>query len=424
MKDNQFFLKTVFSASIFILALIPLYSQQQDAVESSEPVTVFRGEVLGADSGDELVYATLAIEGTNVATVTNAEGEFSLRIPVNLEERNLTISYIGYETKVIAVADLDREFNEIELIRSAVSLDKISVFPSDPELLMYAVMGRRDENYAGFNSINRAFYRETIRKGLFYVSLTEAVIDVYRFPYHNMRSDRVKLLAGRRSTDYDRIDTLAFRLQGGPQSAFMLDVMKDPYTLFDSEIIEHYNFEMEDVTVIDDRLLYVVSFKQKSNVEIPLFYGRVYVDTQNLAIARAVYNMNVEDRDEAARMFVRSKPFGARVYPTEASYEATYREQEDGLWYLAHTKGNISFRINWRRRLFNTNYHTSIEMAVTDWEKTEERPFRGGDRLRMNVIMEDEVLGFLDEDFWGDYNVIEPEAPIERLIRRIGRRLD
>ena len=100
----------------------------------------------------------------------------------------------------------------------------------------------------------------------------------------------------------------------------------------------------------------------------------------------------------------------------------TYREQ-NGKWFLGYARAQVAFRVNWRRRLFNTNYYTTMEMAFTDMQLTEERPFRGGDRLRMNVIMEDAVDGFKDDAFWGDYNVIEPEQPIENAIRRIQRNL-
>jgi hypothetical protein len=134
--------------------------------------------------------------------------------------------------------------------------------------------------------------------------------------------------------------------------------------------------------------------------------------------------MNTEDRDEVARMFIRKKPLGARVYPTEASYIVNYREDENGKWYFGYSRGQASFKVKWRRKLFNTNYHTTLEMAVTDWEYTEDKPFRGSDRLKMNAILEDEVSGFSNPDFWGDYNVIEPEQPIEAAIRKIQRKLE
>jgi hypothetical protein len=35
----------------------------------------------------------------------------------------------------------------------------------------------------------------------------------------------------------------------------------------------------------------------------------------------------------------------------------------------------------------------------------------------------EEVSGFADPEFWGEYNVIEPEKPIEQAIRKIQRKM-
>jgi hypothetical protein len=253
--------------------------------------------------------------------------------------------------------------------------------------------------------------------------LTEAVVDIYKHPYSSERHDLAKLILGRKSTDYSKLDTMVFRLQGGPVSALMLDIMKDPYTLFDDETLEQYTFEMSDVTHVNGRTLYVIGFKQKSHVKSPLFMGKLYVDTESLAVTSAVFNMDVSDRTEAARIFIRSKPGGARVYPTEAAYMVNYREQ-DGKWFFGYVQAQVSFRVNWRKKLFNTNYSTTMEMAVTDWQATEDKPYKPSERLKMNVIMEDAVEGFADDAFWGDYNVIEPEQPIENVIRRIQKSLE
>jgi hypothetical protein len=63
-------------------------------------------------------------------------------------------------------------------------------------------------------------------------------------------------------------------------------------------------------------------------------------------------------------------------------------------------------------------------MAVTDWEKVgkDERP-KYRQRIRKSVILSDEASGFSDPDFWGEYNIIEPEKSIESAIRKIQRQL-
>ena len=38
--------------------------------------------------------------------------------------------------------------------------------------------------------------------------------------------------------------------------------------------------------------------------------------------------------------------------------------------------------------------------------------------------MADKISGFADRAFWGEYNVIEPEKPIESAIRKIQKKLE
>lgn len=386
-------------------------------------VSPFKGTVYDSKSNEPLAFATIAVEGTHIATVSNSDGQFTLKIPNEYSEGRLLVSFIGYKNNAIAISSMKPEGNAIKLEMTTVPLVEVNVFPSDPDLLIRAVMNRRNQNYMDVPTSKTAFYRETIKKGWNYVSLTEAVVDIFKHPYHSSRNDQAKLIIGRKSTDYDKIDTLVFRLQGGPVSALMLDIMKDPYTLFDEEMFDYYTFEMSNITRVDDRMLFVLSFKQKPDVESSLFFGKLYIDTESLAITSAAFNMDVSNREEAARMFIRRKPASARVYPTEAAYLVNYREQ-DGKWYFGYARAQVDFRVNWRRKLFNTNYYTTMEMAITDWETTEDRPYRTSDRLKMNVIMEDAVDGFADNAFWGDYNVIEPEQPIENAIRKIQKSLE
>ena len=64
-------------------------------------------------------------------------------------------------------------------------------------------------------------------------------------------------------------------------------------------------------------------------------------------------------------------------------------------------------------------------MAITDWAKTDERkPISSHDRLSTRVILSDEASGFSDPQFWGEYNIIEPEKSIESAIKKIQKQLE
>ena len=382
-----------------------------------------KGKVVDASNGDDLVFANITVEGTNIATVTNSEGNFLLKVPNDMLNKNITISYIGYEQKIMPLATLKADKNKIKLDVLTVSLDAITVFPKDPNLLIEAVLNRRKENYVQDENLMTAFYRETIRKRRAYASLSEAVVEVYKQGYSNQKYDAVKLLKGRKSADYSKIDTLLFKLQGGPYSTLMLDIMKSPYMILRYDVLDQYDFEIGNITRQDDRLLFVLKFKQKDWVPEPLFYGSLYIDSETMAIVSASYNVNTEDKDAVGRLFIKRKPAGAVVYPTKASYLVTYREQ-DGKWIYGYSRGEITFKVNWKKKLFNTYYHTGIEMAITDWEKTDAKTFKGDDRMKKNIVMSDTELGFADSNFWGAYNVIEPEKSIESAIKKIQKNIE
>lgn len=381
-----------------------------------------KGVILDEENNEPLVFANVALEGTNIATVTNSEGAFGLKIPKDNAQQNIQVSYIGYKGKTIALKDLKSNKNKIKLELLTVSLDAINVFPKDANLLIRAVLNRRSENYVQDESLMTAFYRETIKNRRKYASLSEAVVEVYKQGYDNDRYDAVRLLKGRKSADYSKLDTLLFKLQGGPYSTLMLDIMKNPYMILSEDVISDYVFKIANVTRENDRLLYVLEFEQQEWIDEPMFYGKLYIDSEKLAIVSANYMVNTEDKAAVGRMFIKRKPAGAVVYPTEANYLVTYRET-NGKWMYAYSRGEITFKVKWKKRLFNSVYHTGIEMAITDWEKTTQKRFKGSDRMKMNVVMSDAEYGFADKNFWGAYNVIEPEKSINSAIKKIQKNL-
>ncbi|MDP3452370.1 MAG: hypothetical protein Q8R90_05390, partial [Bacteroidales bacterium] len=52
-----------------------------------------------------------------------------------------------------------------------------------------------------------------------------------------------------------------------------------------------------------------------------------------------------------------------------------------------------------------------------------ERKIDSPNRLRPRDIMSAKVADFTDDNFWGDYNIIEPDQSIESVIARIIRQL-
>ena len=411
----------------FLLALFIGFSQNALATNTIVKDTVsyneYRGEVIDANTKKELIFATIAVNGTNISTITNTQGKFLLKVPVRLSRSHVTISFLGYTSKVMKLSDMLGEDVRIRLETYIEELDEVKVTFKDPNSLIREMLRKRGDNYFDFETSMTAFYRETIKKRKSYVSLSEAVVDINKQAYTNNRSDLMKLFKARKSTDYNKLDTITLKLRGGPYNTLLLDIMKNPDPFFSDNVFEQYNFVLLNSTKIDNRPIYAVGFKQKANIDEPLYYGTLFIDANTFALTRATFQMNIEDEVKASRIFVVKKPKRAQVTPIHTQYQVDYRIK-DGKWYYGYSRIELGFKVNWDKKLFNSIYYSTIEMAITDWEKiTEATEIERKERLRRSIILSDEASGFSDPEFWGEFNVIEPEKSIESAIKKIQRKL-
>ena len=426
-KVNSLFIQKNILKPVLLFILIVCfqnssYSTSNKISNDTISFAKYKGKVIDGKSKKKLVFASLSISGTNISTITNSQGEFLLKIPMEKINKNIIISFLGYTSKILNIANL-KQNSVIKLETYIEELAEIEIAVKDAKSLMLEVLKRRKSNYVDNLTKMTAFYRETIKKRRTYVSLSEAVIEIDKQSYSNSRKDILRIHKSRKKTDYKKLDTVAFKLKGGPFNSIYIDIMKNPTLFFGEDIFSIYDFTFDESTKIDNRPIYVVNFKQKPHLKNPHYYGKLYIDAKSFALTNAIFKLNIEDRVKASRLFLVKKPRKANVYPIEASYQIDYREK-NGKWYYGYSRIQLGFKINWDKKLFNTIYHTTIELAVTDWKKNlTNKLIKPKNRLRPSVIISDKTSGFSDPEFWGEYNVIEPEKPIESAIKKIQKQL-
>ena len=392
-------------------------------IETSDYVT-YKGLVLDINSKKSLEFATISVNETNISTITNSDGNFLLKVPKNLLDKSVTISYLGYSNKVIPLSEFSTEKTVIKLVPSIEKLPEISIISKDPEFIVRKVTENIQKNYFQNPVIMKAFYRESIKKRRTYASLSEAVIEVYKQSYRSKGYDYVKLNRARKSTDYRKIDTLVIKLQGGPYNNINIDLIKNRDMFFSDDIFEKYKFTFEKVISINNRMAYVINFNPYKYIDEPLYFGKLYIDVNTYALNKAIFSLNLEDQKKASKYFVKKKPAKANVTPTIANYVVDYRVK-DGKWYFGYSRIELTFKINWKKKLFNSLYNITIEMAVTDWELNANKDnLKSKEKLKLNVILNDKASGFSNPEFWGKHNVIEPDKSIENAIKKIQRQLD
>ena len=411
--------------TLFGLFFIVFCSSNILAQEATENTTKnYKGRIVEKNTNKALALATVTLEGTNISTVSNTEGEFLLKVPVSMKDAFVSFSFLGYLTKRMPLSQLNDRKNKIELDVSITQLAEVNInAPKDAEALVREVLNRKGENYFNDPTLMTAFYRETIKKRRRNVSLSEAVVNIYKSPYSSNKKDAVQLYKARKSTDYSKLDTVALKLQGGPFNTLYVDIMKYPEFIFAGASVDEYEFSFDRSTLINDRLIYIIDFEQLKSIVEPLYRGKLYIDVESKTLTSAVYKLNITNRELASRLFVRKKPSNVDVWPTEVAYRVDYRSK-NGKWYYGYSNVLLEFKVDWDDKLFNSVYSMTAEMAVTDWKKnTEKENLKAREKIKKSIILSDEALGFSDPDFWGEYNIIEPEKSIESAIKKIQRQL-
>ncbi len=417
-ERNMFFKVT---SSVLVFLFLAVSGMEQVLAQESDNFKEFKGVVMNKRTKKTLEFATLSVSNTNISSVSNLDGQFSLKVPSENLGESVRISYLGYQTLTMPLSEFKAEGSQIEMVESFEKLPDVNIADVDPYVVMKRAMENRGNNSLKEPLIVKAFYRESIKKRRTYASLSEAVVDIYRSPFASEAKDYVTLDKARKSTDYRKIDTLVIKLQGGPYNNIGMDMVRNRDLFFSYDMFDIYNFKFDKMVNMNNKNVYVIDFKQKSSIVEPFYQGKLYIDAQTYSLVKTEFSLNLDNMVKAKKFFVKKKPINADVIPLDTKYIIDYREQ-DGKWHFNYSRIELSFKVKWDKKLFNSIYNISIEMAVTDWKVNEDKEVvRSRDRMRRSVILNDQASGFSDPEFWGERNVIEPDKSIDNAIRKIQR---
>lgn len=417
MKTQKKIVFAILLQTLFLMLMHPVFGS------NDETYITIHGSIKDAKTNKPLFFAYVSLPDLHVGTVSNSEGDYIFKINSSLNAQEVEFSHLGYISKRIPIADLTHSDVEVYLEPSSLPLPELTIRPLDAAQILADALAKISKNYSSNPNMLTGFYRETIKQRREYISISEAVLDIYKAPYKRHTStDRVRIYKGRKSSNVKKADTLAVKLQGGPKTTLLLDVAKNPDILFFEDYDLYYDFNVEDIVTLDNEINYVISFTQKPEVIIPLYEGRLYINSNNLAITNAQFSLNLTDGKEAAKVFLLKKPRGVKFVPTSTSYYVTFTEH-NGTYYLSYARNELSFKANWNQRLFSTNYTVMSELAITDRDTEEipRIPFK--ETFKSSHVLSDAVEAFNDVDFWGEHNYIKPEESIEKAIKKYGKRL-
>lgn len=126
----------------------PLRAQDQ----ADESFITISGVVKDRQTKKRLGYVNLSVPGTSVGTITNEEGEFSIKVRNNLQAKQVEISHIGYLNEVIPIAGKDLSDCTVWLEPNTNSLAEVIVRADDPRTIVKEALAKVGDNYVATGS--------------------------------------------------------------------------------------------------------------------------------------------------------------------------------------------------------------------------------------------------------------------------------
>jgi hypothetical protein len=371
-------------------------------------------------TGEKVSYASITVPSTGIGTVSNSDGEFTLKVSTSLNAEYFEVSHLSYATAKFKISEAVGKEQTFFLDIQPVLLKEIPVVPKDARGMVQMAFANISRNYSDRPNMMTGFYREYIMQRRDYLSISEAVIDIYKAPYLSMQDDQVKIFRGRKASNVKKADTLLVQLQGGPKVLMLLDIIKNPGLSISMNDLDNYRFEFGSEVNIDNEQNWVINFSPNPAKEGPLYFGKLYISQDNMAITRAEFSLDLSDADKATGAFVMKKPLGLIFVPISTGYLVTYKEQ-NGKYYLSYVRVDLKFRCDWKKRLFKNNYSLMSEIAITGRSEDHIVKFQNQETFKSTMVFAEKVEDLTDVDFWGENNIIEPENSIENAIKKLSK---
>lgn len=400
---------------------IVLYRKNEIAPSPISPDidrALLKGRVTDQRSGKALSFATIALLETSLGSISNQQGEFSFKLPLDLPDPMIIVSFMGYKTRVLPVSyPLEKEL-EIQLEKELIPLQEVIIRYSDPAKLLHEAIRRIPQNYLENHSTMTAFYRESVKRNDHYMVYSEAVVDVAKGPYSSLSSnDQASIVKRRKITDVTAEDTVSIKLRSGISTSLSLDVIKNRPDFLKEDFQTRYDLEFTDMMTYGDRLVYVISFQQKKEIPDLLFKGQIYLDQESLTLLAADFEFNPDLLHREPELFLVSRSPKIHIRPVLAKYHVDYRSVGNR-YYMSQVRGEVELKVRKKRKWFSSRYKISLEMAITDLIPDQRLRIDPAERVRRNIVLADEPFQF-DPEFWGVHNSIEPEASLMESIQKL-----
>ncbi|MBN1598834.1 MAG: carboxypeptidase-like regulatory domain-containing protein [Bacteroidales bacterium] len=399
-------------------------SPQPDEIEQN--FVRVSGNVINERNDKPIAFATVYKQGESFGTITNHEGAFELIFPVSYSIDSLTVSCLGYGQRTVYETELLKGPVTVGIKPIRFQIEELIIRPQDPLYLIKRMLDKKAENYGTEPSMLTAFFRESSTQNDQYISLSEAVVDIYKAPYNNAQRDLVKMRKGRRGTNTNKSEFLNLKVEGGLYYNMQLDIIKYGISFLDPELFDSYTYQFKKQTEYNSRSVYIIEFHYKENQPYFGYNGQLFIDVKTLALVHCSFSLSPGSLGYAQRMLVVKSPVAYRINPKYADYMVEYRYY-NGHWNLNHARSELGLKarkkFGSKNKGFSCQFTTSSEFVITGKSEEGFDKIKYRDASKPKDILYEQIAGS-DPDYWSNETVIIPEEPLLETIRKLRLNLD
>lgn len=408
---------TVIDKYIIISRVIPEPEMATDSIPSDK-TDFISGIIIDGESLESLPFAAIGLKNDATGTITNMNGEFRLSITGDCIRDTLSVSYLGFISREIPVEQALGNNFTIKMKRDFISIPEIIIRTQVPQEIIYKALASIPRNYGNTPSMLTAFYREGVMKKQELQSYSEAILQIYKSAYSgSLFNDQIKVLKSRKIDNTNMNDTLSIKLKAGLSTCLELDGIRKLFDFITKESMSEYTYRMTDIVSLDEDAAYVIDFEQREDIDMPLYKGTLYINTDNFAILKADFQLHPKFIHKMKDSFVTSSSRGYTTWPVSVKYTVSYREVNER-YFLNHVRGDLVFSSKQKKKLFITQFNVFFELAVTDMNTKKISRFEKEELAPIHAVFSKTINSY-DQEFWEDQNFLKPEDNLLQALKNM-----
>lgn len=417
----------------YILCMFFLLLQTIDSGIYAQDNSVITGRIINGEDKEPLPFASIRLKNHPIGTISNEEGEFDFYIPKSKRNDTLNISFIGFNSYEVPLANIDRKL-EIVLTPSSNVLDEVILTEKNPLDYIKKALERLPENYPQDPYQSIAYYREKFIENGAVINKEEGVFKTYYPEAGDSAKNQHQLLlykpeenpqqfqfmrewfeakqAKRKKKaikkgeefDEDEYDSDMDMDFGGPESVIDLDINNEKDNYLNPKYFKKYEYSFGDETSLNGERLVTINFKAKRTIDHMRDEGKILINSEDYAI------VSIERKGKFSIPFM-VKPIlfviGLKIQNPTFNTVISYQKYKDK-WYPQLFRWDAKINLT-KKHTFDPNEISDINIGqvflINEIDSTAS-PVAESKRFEENEDMDGQVYNDLNLE-WGGLNVIK-----------------